>query len=47
MFMSPEMLLRDDKWREMLVCPIYQENLMAFVVDEARCVKKWYTLLAY
>ncbi len=41
-FMSPEMLLRDENWRDMLVCPIYQENLVAFVVDEAHCVKKWY-----
>ena len=41
-FMSPEMLLRDENWRDMLVSPLYQHNLMAFVVDEAHCVKKWY-----
>ncbi len=45
LYMSPEMLLRDEKWRDMLVCPIYQKNLMAFAVDEAHCVKKWYGTL--
>lgn len=44
-FMSPEMLLRDENWRDMLVSTHYQENLMAFVVDEAHCVKKWYTCM--
>ncbi len=34
LFMSPEMLLRDEKWLDMLVCPIYQDNItlsLAFV----------------
>ena len=40
-FMSPESLLNDDRWRDMLQSPIYQERLVGIVVDEAHCVKKW------
>ena len=40
-FISPEALLADETWREMLHSPIYQERLVAFVVYEAHCVKKW------
>ena len=40
-FMSPESLLTDPTWRDMLLSPIYQENLVALVIDEAHCVKKW------
>ena len=39
--MSPEALLADDRWRYMLMSPMYKENLMGLVVDEAHCVKKW------
>lgn len=40
-FVSPEALLTDLNWRDMLQSPNYQENLVAFVVDEAHCVTKW------
>ena len=40
-FMSPEAVLTNPEWRDMLQSPVYQENLVAFVVDEAQCVKKW------
>ncbi len=43
--MSPEALLCDDRWRDMLVSPVYQENLVALIVDEAHCVKKWYVFI--
>jgi superfamily II DNA helicase RecQ len=40
-YMSPEALLRDEFWRDMLVNPVYRRNLVALIVDEAHCVKKW------
>ena len=40
-YMSPEALLTNMTWRDMLLSPVFQQNLVAFVVDEAHCVKKW------
>ena len=40
-FVSSEALLTDLNWRDMLMSPVYQENLVAFVVDKAHCVTKW------
>lgn len=40
-FISYEALLTDKTWRDMLHSPVYQERFVAFVVDKARCVKKW------
>ena len=40
-YISPEALLTNSTWRDMLQSPIYQSNLVALVVDEAHCVKKW------
>ena len=37
LFISPESLLR-----EMLQLPVYQERMVALVVDEAHCVVMWY-----
>lgn len=45
-YISPENLLRNVYFRDMLRIPIYQENLVAFIVDEAHCVKKWYAIVA-
>lgn len=41
-YISPERILADTDWRDMLQSPIYQSNLVAIVVDEAHLVKKWY-----
>lgn len=38
---SPEALLSNDSWRDMLQTSVYQENVIAFVIDEAHLVKKW------
>ena len=35
---SPESLLTNLEWREMLQSEVYRE---AFVIDEAHCVKQW------
>ena len=40
-YMSPESLLTDERWRDMLQSPIYEANLVALAVDEAHCVTKW------
>ena len=40
-YMSPEALLEDDQWRDMLLTSVYKQNLIGLVVDEAHCVKKW------
>ena len=39
-FFTPEALL-SSTWRSMLPSPPYQNNLVAFVVDEAHSVYKW------
>ena len=41
LFFSPEQLLGNLEWRDMLLSPVYVNNLVGFVVDEAHCVKKW------
>ena len=44
-YISPELLLRKFKWREMLRSDLFQQRLVGFIVDEAHCVKKWYVIL--
>ena len=43
-FISPEALFRGTVWRRLLCTDIYRENLVAFVVDEAHCIKNWYVI---
>lgn len=38
-YMSPEALLMDMQWRDMLLSPAY---VVGLVVDEAHYAKKWY-----
>lgn len=40
-FISPETLFASLEWRNLLCTDLYRQNLVAFVVDEAHCVKKW------
>ena len=40
-YLSPEALLTESTLRDMFLCPVYTDNLVALVVDEAHCVKKW------
>ena len=40
-YISPEALIRNPQWRDMLLSRPYKENLVAFVVDEAHCITKW------
>ena len=39
---SPEALFCGTEWRGLLCTDVYRKNLMAFVVDEAHCIKDWY-----
>lgn len=41
LFISPESLLNNEKFRSMLLTPKYKEKLVALAVDEAHCVKTW------
>ena len=38
LFASPESILCNPQWRDLLHLPIYQENIVAVVVDEAHCI---------
>lgn len=40
-FITPEKLLDNQRYRSMLLSKIYQDHLVALVVDEAHCVKTW------
>jgi len=40
-FFSPELLLLEKRWRDLLTSTLYQQRVKAFIVDEAHCVKKW------
>ena len=42
LFISPESLLSNPQWREMLLLPVYQERVVALVVDKAHCITMWY-----
>ena len=44
-FISPEQLIGRAKFRCMCQNEVYTERLVALVIDEAHCVKKWVSLL--
>ena len=44
-FISPESLIMNLQWREMLRSDVYQWNLVGLAVDKAHCVTKWYVLI--
>ena len=41
LYISPESLLNNKKYWHMFQTKAYQERMIAFVVDEAHCVKMW------
>ena len=41
---SPEALVGGMEWRSMLATDLYLKNLVAFVIHEAHCIKRWYVL---
>ena len=40
-YISPELIIGRRLWRDMLLNEHYQKRLVALVIDEAHCVKKW------
>lgn len=40
-FNTPESIIENKTYRNMLLSPPYQERLVGLVVDEAHCVKLW------
>jgi len=40
-YISPENMINDTRYRRMILSPVYQSNLVALIVDEAHCVKTW------
>ena len=40
-FISPESMISNPLFRNMLMNRIYKDKLVALVVDEAHCVKTW------
>ena len=40
-FMSPESLLNNKQWRDVLLSRVFTDNLVCIAIDEAHCVPKW------
>ena len=40
-FTSPELLLSDDAWREVLITPMYRAKVKLIVADEAHSIIHW------
>ena len=40
-YISPESMICNPMYWNMLLSRVYKEKLVAFVVDEAHCVKTW------
>jgi len=41
LFFSPEKLLVDVEWRDVLQSSVFQQRLVGYIVDEAHCIKEW------
>ena len=40
-YSSPEAMLSNDQWRDMVCSRIYQESVVAVAIDEAHCITHW------
>ena len=45
-FISPESLLNNLTFRNMLLSTVYKDNLVALAIDEAHCIKTWLDICA-
>ena len=41
LYVSPKSILRNPRWREMLLSKVYLSKLVAIVVDETHCISQW------
>ena len=41
LFITPESMIDNSTYRNMLLSPTYRQKLIAVVIDEAHCVKVW------
>ena len=41
LYVSPESILSNPQWRDMLLLCVYQKNIVALVVDEAHFIIMW------
>ena len=41
LYVSPEAILSNPQWRDMLLLPVYQKKIVALVIDEAHCITMW------
>ena len=44
MYISPEQLIGNPRYRTMCQSEVYAKKLVGLVIDEAHCVKKWYVV---
>ena len=40
-YLSPEVILKNSVYRQMLLSEVYKKKLVAIAVDEAHCIKTW------
>ena len=40
-YISPENIIENPRYRNMLLAPVYKEKLVAIIIDEAHCIKTW------
>ena len=40
-YLSPEAILKNSVYRQMLLSEVYKKKLVAIAVDEANCIKTW------
>ena len=40
-YSSPEAMLSNNHWREVICSPVYQRSVIAVAVDEAHCITHW------
>ena len=40
-FFTPELLITNRKWRNVLTNDNYTARLRGFIIDEAHCIQKW------